>query len=285
MFFAGEIGRGKLDTAIEIKSKDEIGFLANTINQMALDLKKSRGELENFTADLEQKVKKRTKEVTDSQEAALNISEDLQEAKEDLERANKRLLEIDRIKSDFVSHELRTPLTTMREANAQLLEGLHGSLNEGQRKFLEISQRGVIRLSRIINDLLDISRLEAGKMQLEKKLADVVVLAKDAVDSVRPLARQKRIELEDKLPPFSPEIFVDPDRIKQVFINLAGNAIEYTQEGGRITISAEKKPGRVEISVTDTGIGISGFIPKGAPDGDTIKTMLNTLRTHKNLGE
>lgn len=176
-----------------------------------------------------------------------------------LKVAHEKLKIVDQMKSDFVSHvshELRTPLTTMREANAQLLEGLKGPLNEGQKRFLEISQKGVDRLSRIINNLLDLSRLEAGKIKLERSQVDIVILAREVMDSLRPQVSHKRINLEDKMPASLPEIYVDPDRIRQVFINLLGNALKYTGDGGKITLTAEKKGDRLEASIDDTGIGI-----------------------------
>ncbi len=177
----------------------------------------------------------------------------------ELEALHKKLQEIDSSKSDFVSHvshELRTPLTTMREANSQLLDGLQGPLNEKQRKFIGISQRNLDRLTRIINNLLDLGRLDAGKIKLERRSIDITTLAREAMESLRLQAEQKQIKLEDKLPPSLPETFVDPDRIRQVFVNLIGNALKYTKEGGTIILSAQAEKDSLEVSVADTGIGI-----------------------------
>lgn len=177
----------------------------------------------------------------------------------ELDTMNKKLQQVDQMKSDFVSHvshELRTPLATMREANAQLLEGMRGPLNEAQRRYMEISQRGVDRLTRIINNLLDLSRLDAGKIKLERKSVDITILARDVMESLLPQADQKKIKLEDELPPSLPETFIDPDRIRQVLINLVGNALKYTKEGGKIKLSAKRKEGSLEVSVIDTGMGI-----------------------------
>lgn len=124
----------------------------------------------------------------------------------DLEEALQKLKVLDELKSDFlshVSHELRTPLSTMREATAQVLEGLKGPLNEGQRRFLEIAQRNIDRLTRIIDNLLSLSRLEAKRIQLERKPTELAKLARELLESFRPAAEKAQISLKDALPPLS----------------------------------------------------------------------------------
>lgn len=177
----------------------------------------------------------------------------------DLQEALQKLRVLDELKSDFlshVSHELRTPLSTMREATAQVLEGLKGPLNEEQRRFLEIAQRNIDRLTRIIDNLLNLSRLEAKRIQLERKWTEPASLAKEVLESFRPQAEKAQISLKDELPPSLPEILVDADRIRQILTNLIGNALKYTEAGGTITVGERRSAKGLEWEVRDTGIGI-----------------------------
>ena len=166
---------------------------------------------------------------------------------------------IDRIKNEFisnVSHELRTPLTSVREGISQILEGLLGKTTEKQNEFLSICLEDIDRLSRIIDGLLDISRIESGKIILKKETLDLVDLARSAVASLSVKIKNKGLELIENFPKEKTEIYVDKDRIIEVFINLLGNAIKFTNKG-HIGISIKNKAKMVECSITDTGRGIA----------------------------
>lgn len=167
--------------------------------------------------------------------------------------------EIDQMKTDFVStvsHELRTPLTSIKEGVSIVSDGTAGEINENQRRFLSIAEKNIDRLARLIGDLLDVSRIEAGRLEIKRELVDVVNLAQEVVNTLRPRADDKGIILEALLPTSFPQIYADPDKITQVLANLVDNAIKFTDEGGRITIQAEEKNEHIEVSVTDTGRGI-----------------------------
>ena len=167
---------------------------------------------------------------------------------------------LDRMKDDFVSmvsHELRTPLTVIQGVLANFLDGVAGEFSEKQKQGLATMNNDVLRLSRIINDILNISKLEARAMELHRSGTDIESLAKKCADELAGLAGAKKItvsvESHQKLPPLS----IDPDRIAEVFINLINNAIKFTPEGGKIIVRISGTKDQAEISVTDTGMGIA----------------------------
>ncbi|RKY32116.1 MAG: hypothetical protein DRP74_03285 [Candidatus Omnitrophota bacterium] len=176
----------------------------------------------------------------------------------ELEKKNKELEKLDQLKSDFinsVSHELRTPLTSIREVISQILDGILGETNQQQREFLNICLADVDRLRRIIDDLLDISKLEAGKLKLSRADADIVGLAKRVISTFQAEFKSAGLEIKENFPQEKAVAYVDQDRIIQVFINLIGNAFKFTEKG-YVDVSVIDWPGFVECSVADTGIGI-----------------------------
>jgi signal transduction histidine kinase len=151
-----------------------------------------------------------------------------------------------------VAHELRTPLAAI----GGYMEGLTDErLAPDPEIFLGIS-RDVTRLQRIVSDLEELSRLEAGALSLDRKPAEVDRLIGDVVDRLRGQAEDKGLSLEVAVERGLPQVRVDPDRIQQVLLNLIGNAIQYTSVPGRITVSARSRGGMVEVRVVDPGIGI-----------------------------
>jgi len=167
--------------------------------------------------------------------------------------------EIDRMKTEFisiVSHELRTPLTTIRESVSQVLDGILGATTDQQREFLSICLDDIDRLTRIINDLLDISKIEAKKLDLKKQMVDISGLVKSVNLFFLPRAKDKDLSIQNK---FSREPivgYVDKDKLIQVLNNLIGNAIKFTRQG-IIEISLKDAPDSIECSVSDTGKGIA----------------------------
>ncbi|MBI1977343.1 MAG: hybrid sensor histidine kinase/response regulator [Candidatus Omnitrophica bacterium] len=177
-----------------------------------------------------------------------------------LEKANRELKKLDQLKSDFiasVSHDVRTPLNAVQESISLILDGIVDTHKEKGKQVLEIAKRSLRRLTAMINDLLDFSKLEAGKMRLHFELCDVQVLVDEVFGALRSLAGKKQIKLVfQPIEPF-PKVECDAERIVQVLANLVGNAIKFTPEGGSITVQLEQTPnGRVLVSVIDTGIGI-----------------------------
>jgi len=212
-------------------------------------------DLEKKDRDLEE----RSKDLTRMQRAMLHIMDDLKDAKDELERANKELQKIDQLKSDFVStvsHELRTPLTVTREAISQVLDGVCGETNKEQKQFLSMSIKGIDRLARLIDNLLDISKIEAHKIKLKRELIDIMSLAKEVISNFALAFQHKGLDTKYNFPKDKIELYVDKDRIAQVFMNLVSNALKFTP-AGYIEISVIDKENVVECAVSDTGIGIS----------------------------
>lgn len=169
------------------------------------------------------------------------------------------LKEIDKMKSGFVSnvsHELRTPLTSIKGSVELLLGEAEGPIIEGQRIFLNIIKNNTERLIRLISDLLDLAKIESGKVEMHKRLTDINNLVKEVITSVRPLIEEKDINLENLVVSALPKVMVDEDRIKQVLVNLISNAIKFTPPDGFIGIMGQEKSKEIVVSVKDNGIGI-----------------------------
>jgi signal transduction histidine kinase len=173
-----------------------------------------------------------------------------------------REVEVDRLKSEFVatvSHELRTPMTSIKGFVDLLLMGATGALNPEQRRFLDIVKNNTERLEILVNDLLDISRIEAGKVTLSFQPIDVRELLHEAELFIERRREEtgKKIDLVIEASPDLPQVWGDPERVRQILNNLVENAFNYTPEGGQITLRAEMAQDQVEIEVRDNGIGIS----------------------------
>jgi signal transduction histidine kinase len=246
------VASGHLDIVIPPSASDELGLLAASFNQMAASLKENQAALAQYTADLEAQVAVRTRE---------------------LQASNVRLKELDRLKSEFVSHvshELRTPLTSVKGYVDYLLEGIAGELSPLQRDFLTRLKGNADRLLRLITDLLDLARIEAGQMVLYPERLCVREIATEVLETLRPLSVEKGIELGIEGSEASAMVRADRDRLHQVLLNLTHNAVKFTQPGGRVCVRIEEQPAReVVITVEDTGVGIP------AEDVERIFTMFH----------
>jgi PAS domain S-box-containing protein len=170
--------------------------------------------------------------------------------------------ELDQMKANFlssVSHELRSPLVAMEKSISLILSKNTGPVNETQEQFLSIAERNIKRLGRLINDLLDLTKLEAGKLELKPQPASIESIIKDSVEGLNNWAQAKSINIERKIEEGIPLVNADPDRLVQVLTNLIGNAIKFTPNNGNITVDAvlRKDKQEVEVGVKDTGIGIN----------------------------
>jgi len=167
---------------------------------------------------------------------------------------------IDKVKDDFistVSHELRTPLTTIKEFTSIISDEIPGKLTKDQKEYIDIIKGNVDRLARLINDILDISKIESGRIELARTFADINKLVQDVFSTLRPEADKKHIALKSLFQTPLPNVYIDPDKMIQVFTNLIENAIKFTPENGEITVETEDKKTHIECSVADTGRGIS----------------------------
>jgi signal transduction histidine kinase/HAMP domain-containing protein len=169
-----------------------------------------------------------------------------------LERAN-------RLKSEFlanVSHELRTPMNAIIGYSKLMLDGLDGELNEQQETDLQRVTTAADNLLGLINGLLDLSKIEAGRMEINVEELDIAPLAEDVIQLVRPQADAKGITLSSSVEAHAPPVLADRARIRQVLVNLMSNAVKFTDTGG-VSIGASSGDGWVTLSVSDSGIGIS----------------------------
>ena len=168
-----------------------------------------------------------------------------------------------RFKDEFlshVSHELRSPLTAIKQFTTILLGGLAGELNPEQREYQQIVLRNIRQLQSMIDDLLEVTRLETGKLTVEPERVSVVIAVTDSFNTLQGSARAKGVTLTYNLPPNLPSANADATRLRQILIILLDNAIKFTPEGGAVTMQARvfhKDPRFLLLEVTDTGIGIS----------------------------
>jgi len=169
-----------------------------------------------------------------------------------------RLKEVDRMKTEFfslMSHELRTPLTSIREGTNLFLEGKGGEVTDKQRKLLTIIAEESNRLIRLVNSLLDLSRLEAGMVPFHFTEYDLPPLINRTLDELMPLAESRGIRLEKDIGEV-PRVAMDSERIRQVLRNLLGNALKFTPHGGSVRVEAQLTADGLRVSITDTGPGI-----------------------------
>ncbi|MGH7230871.1 MAG: histidine kinase dimerization/phospho-acceptor domain-containing protein, partial [Nitrospiraceae bacterium] len=229
-------------------TQEDLDLMVTVARQVAIALDNADAyhEIERLNAGLEAKVRERT--VT------------LEKVNAALEGANARLKEMDSLKSAFVSmvsHELRTPMTSIKGFVENLLDGLAGGLNEKQSYYLSRVKHNIERLTRMINDLLDLSRIEAGAVKVKLGSVSIPDLVADVVEGFHTMAQQRSLALNYTLDDGLPVIQGDRDKVNQILINLIQNAMKFTPPGGEVTVTAglydEKS---VRVCVADTGCGI-----------------------------
>jgi len=187
-------------------------------------------------------------------------AEELAEQAAELEARTRELAEANETKTKFLrtmSHELRTPLNSVIGFTQLMLQGLAGPLTDEQRKQLEMVNASGHHLLSLVNDLLDLSRIEAGAVEYEHAPIDVATLSAEVVDSVRAIAEAKGLALEMDVPDPAPRLVSDYKRVRQILLNLLSNAVKYTERGSvRLTVSADRHR-TVSFAVSDTGPGIA----------------------------
>src|SRR5436190_3700184 len=189
------------------------------------------------------------------EEQMVRIQAELQKSNEDLTRRNQEIQNF----YHTLSHELKTPLTSAREFIAIVMDGLAGSLTETQFDYLLIAKESCNQLRVCLNDLLDATRLETGKLRIELKPASLGDLVHQVMTIMGPVAAKKKIRLTKKVQPGLAETPMDANRITQVITNLLNNALKFTPEGGKITLEvaeAADRPDFLQVAISDTGRGI-----------------------------
>ena len=235
--------------------QSEIDFIHQLANQLAIGIQQAK-----LFDQLQQ-------ELIERQQAQQQLTERNQQ----LAVSNEGLARATRLKDEFLanmSHELRTPLNAILGMTEGLQEQVFGSINELQLKSLQTVERSGFHLLELINDILDVAKIESGHIELNCTPTAVAPLCKSSLAFIKQQAMQRRIQLEMKMPLNLPDLLVDERRIRQVLINLLNNAVKFTPEGGRITleISPQQRQNHLgtdvvhtflQIAVIDTGIGVA----------------------------
>jgi signal transduction histidine kinase len=236
---AARIGAGAYDERIELRRHDELGGLADELNGMAASLQAS-------VQSLEQKVEERTRE--------------LQRVLAELSRKGRQLEVASEHKSHFLanmSHELRTPLNAIIGFSQVLRQRLFGPINEKQEEYLDDILSSGHHLLSLINDVLDLSKVEAGQVELEVATFSLREALERGVVMVREPATKHGVRLSLELAPGVDLVEGDERRLRQVIFNLLSNAVKFTPEDGSVIVATSRVDGEVRVSVTDTGPGIA----------------------------
>lgn len=178
----------------------------------------------------------------------------------ELESANRKLKELDRIKSDFVAnvaHEFRTPLTIIKGNTDMVIKGGLGKVTDQQKEMLDGAVKIANRLSRLVNDLLDISKIESGKLKLKKETINMNKIIEENLADFDKIIKDKKQTLQKELAKDIPDITADMDKATQVFINLLSNAVKYSAEGGSVIVRTTNLEKEIMVEVADTGEGIA----------------------------
>jgi signal transduction histidine kinase len=215
--------------------------------------------IEEKTIQLEKKLKE-TKEELDIQTWALEkTNESLKFLYKELDGKNKKLKELDELKSNFVanvSHEFKTPLALIKESISIILEEITGKINQEQRNVLEICKNSSERLIRLVTDLLDVSKIEAGKIQMKREEIDIASIVNEVLKSYEIELVKRNINLKISIPAKKFCVWGDKDRIAQVIMNLLSNAVKHTSAKGNILVKIKQRKIDIVFEISDDGIGI-----------------------------
>ncbi len=185
---------------------------------------------------------------------------ELNRSRQELEASNRKLIELDEVKSRFfanISHELRTPLTLLLAPLESLMAQSAHNLGGQEREWLQTMQNNGMRLLKLINDLLDLVRLEDGKLRLKIEQIDMAAFLNGLGTSVRKVAEDKGVKLSVDMQGAVPPLAADRDKLEKIILNLLFNAIKFTPPGGRVTVAARREEDTMILEVSDTGIGIA----------------------------
>ncbi|MBZ0169789.1 Histidine kinase [Candidatus Methylomirabilis lanthanidiphila] len=256
------MAEGQIDQEIPVDSQDELGTLATTYNNMAKALKRTLDE--------------RARVATELRDLNRSLEDRIRERTSQLEESNRELARASRHKSEFLanmSHELRTPLNAILGFTELIIDGVYGTVPDELSESIQDIHINGRHLLRLINDVLDLSKIEAGQMRLNLGEYSIQSLIDSVVSATRSLATEKRLELVGQVDTDLRVVWGDSKRMTQVLMNLVGNAIKFTPDGGSVTVTAKVVQGSrfkveglepdiqqpsdlIEISVADTGIGI-----------------------------
>jgi signal transduction histidine kinase len=198
--------------------------------------------------------------INDLDAARSEAQAELAERAEALRSSNDQLRAIDRLKTDFVntvSHELRTPLTSIRGYAEFLEDEIAGPIGPENQAYVSEIQVNTHRLQRLVDDLLDFAKLEAGTFRLAPSRSDLTAIAREVASSLQPVASRAGVALRFEAEPGPLSLVIDAGRIEQVVLNLVGNALKFTPPGGAVVIRVIRREGEAWVGIADTGIGIT----------------------------
>ena len=279
---ARDISRGKF-SGVSIKSKDELGELADSFNKMSRELEETEKELKEYSGSLAKMVEEKTKKLNrkaaaleKSEKAAYNMMEDLNVSNKSLEEEKKsveikvrertmelqeayeKLKDLDRAKEEFISmlsHELKTPIFPIMGYVDMLLKGDMGKITKVQDEKLKIVAKNAANLNRLVGDMLDMSKLELKKLKIEPAQEDIGSIAKEAIDTISLTGKSKNLGIMLNAPK-KINVTCDRKRVLQVMDNLLTNAIKFSKEGGKIEVTVSKEGENAKVKVKDNGLGI-----------------------------
>ncbi len=251
-----KVARGELAHSVDIRSRDEIGDLARAFNQMTLQLKESRQDLEKKVEERTRQLEQYIDELNRARISTMEMLEDLQNAKRELEMVNRELKEMDETKMKFIgiaSHELKTPLTAIKSNIDFVLSEKEGRIPEYLKPYLLTIQRNTNRIQMRMDHMLDFSRIKSGRLLLYPEQIFLSEVIGGYINEVKPVEKNIAVEIDI---PNSLFVYADRNGLHDIFVNLLSNAFKFTSDGGQVKIKASRKDEFILHEIQDTGIGI-----------------------------
>jgi signal transduction histidine kinase len=250
------VARGELLYTVDIRSRDEIGDLARAFNQMTLQLKGSRSDLEKKVEERTRQLEENIKELNRARTSTLKMLEDLQSAKRELEMVNRELREMDETKMKFIgtaSHELKTPLTAIKANIDFILSEKERKVPEHLKPYLLTIQRNTNRIHGTMDHMLDLTRIKSGRLLLSQEPILLSEVVGGYINEVMPVDKHLTVHVDI---PKDLYVYADRGRLHDIFVNLLSNAFKFTSDGGQVTVTASQKDAYILHEIRDTGMGI-----------------------------
>ena len=255
-------GRGTRVTVVKWLPPDEAAGVRGRLDELRREFVSDQDE--SAVEELQQQNRDLIailNELEEKREELERVNRELAESNRELNEANAKLRELSNMKEEFLAlttHDLRSPLTVISGVINFFTSGRLGELSPEQKNMVAMMERNTQNLIELVNDLLDASKLESGTMRLDLSSVDLRLLVNELRETMEPLAREKEITLEDRLPDDLPPLLADRAKLRRVLVNLISNALKFTPKGGRVVVFAEQLDARTaRVSVADTGVGIA----------------------------
>jgi signal transduction histidine kinase len=250
------VAKGELAQTVDIRSRDEIGDLARDFNQMTLQLKESRTDLESKVEERTHQLEENISELSRARTSTLKMLEEFQAAKKELELVNRELKEMDETKMKFIgiaSHELKTPLTAIKANIDFILSEKEEKVPENLRSYLLTIQRNTNRIQMRMDQMLDLSRIKSDRLILNREHILLSEVIGGYINEVTPVDKNLSVQVDI---PQDLRIYADRTALHDILINLLSNAFKFTGDGGHVFITASQKDQLTLLEVRDTGMGI-----------------------------